>query len=512
MTHLDLQAFFAQEAWLLRLARRLVHDDAAAQDLVQETWLATLRCPPRDRSQPRAWLAVVAKRLAAGQRRRRRPVEDIAVRECASEVVGPDWAEIRFETGTQLRHAVESLAPKLRRVVILRFQESLSTPEIARLIGVSERTVGGRLKRALEQIRYRLDSEVEGCDLDGPCWAILLAPLLRPSDLTLGPVALPASDGGSSLSAATGSLPAGSSIGVYAGICLLLAAGAVGIQRAFHSDPVQPATPALRLSTAETPPLGSSLLDRAPVQEPLLPVDSESAERGAATSTRPSLTPGKVSAAGSGSSGPVPPVGALTGDLWINGRPAEGWGISSSLAVVGGSYRQLPPGVTPLARDGSFSLSLPEQARCLVFLNHLRSSPNDWIPQPYNQASALYSFWQEVGSDSPPPLHLRIRTGKLRILLPGAPAGPPRGTTPPGNDRGLPDCDGEGGGSREFALLYRGPQFAAEAYACALADTTEVLFVDVPMGRVQLELGGELLQECDVYAGETTVVDLRSRD
>src|SRR5688572_8917423 len=60
--------------WVRRLARSLAGDDATADDLVQETWIAASRRPP-DLDRPvRPWLAVVVrnlflKRLAHERRR-----------------------------------------------------------------------------------------------------------------------------------------------------------------------------------------------------------------------------------------------------------------------------------------------------------------------------------------------------------------------------------------------------------------------------------------------------------
>src|SRR5689334_11275871 len=59
----------AHAGWANELAAALVSDPATRDDLVQETWLAALKHPPRDEGSPRAWLARVMTNLARNRRR-----------------------------------------------------------------------------------------------------------------------------------------------------------------------------------------------------------------------------------------------------------------------------------------------------------------------------------------------------------------------------------------------------------------------------------------------------------
>ena len=45
---LDLEALFAEEGYVRRLARGLLLDDHAVDDVVQQTWVAALRHPPTE--------------------------------------------------------------------------------------------------------------------------------------------------------------------------------------------------------------------------------------------------------------------------------------------------------------------------------------------------------------------------------------------------------------------------------------------------------------------------------
>src|SRR5690242_5909549 len=85
----SLEALMAHATWARALARRLVGDPDAADDLVQETLVATWRHPPALDRPLRPWLATVLRNLA---RARRRGAARAARREAA---VAPEAAEAR---------------------------------------------------------------------------------------------------------------------------------------------------------------------------------------------------------------------------------------------------------------------------------------------------------------------------------------------------------------------------------------------------------------------------------
>ena len=68
---IGIEELLGEAGWLRRLAASLVGDGAQADDLVQETWMAALRRPPRADGEPRPWLARVASNLARNARRDR---------------------------------------------------------------------------------------------------------------------------------------------------------------------------------------------------------------------------------------------------------------------------------------------------------------------------------------------------------------------------------------------------------------------------------------------------------
>ena len=68
-----LAALLSHAEFVRRLARSLLHDEAAAEDVVQETYLAALVRPPRvtGEATARAWLARVVRNLSSEVGRRR---------------------------------------------------------------------------------------------------------------------------------------------------------------------------------------------------------------------------------------------------------------------------------------------------------------------------------------------------------------------------------------------------------------------------------------------------------
>src|SRR5437868_11872520 len=79
----EIDALLAHRGLVQRIARALVGPGGAAEDVVQETWVAALRSGPREPTSLRPWLARVAERFGLAELRRgraRRRRETAAVR------------------------------------------------------------------------------------------------------------------------------------------------------------------------------------------------------------------------------------------------------------------------------------------------------------------------------------------------------------------------------------------------------------------------------------------------
>lgn len=79
----------------------------------------------------------------------------------------------RLELAQRLVAAVKALDEPYRTVVLLRWFDGLKPAAIARRTGAPVETVRTRLKRALEQLRWRLDEHHGG---ERATWGLLLLP------------------------------------------------------------------------------------------------------------------------------------------------------------------------------------------------------------------------------------------------------------------------------------------------------------------------------------------------
>ena len=149
----------AHRRFVRSLARSLVADASAADDLVQDTWVAALTRGPREGGSLRAWFATVLRRRAAESRRAgasRSRREEVAARgEALPSTL--DMVE-RAAVQRDLVQAVLDLDEPYRTTILWRFLEELPPREIARRAGVpvvpgSDGPVEDE-KRALEVARH----------------------------------------------------------------------------------------------------------------------------------------------------------------------------------------------------------------------------------------------------------------------------------------------------------------------------------------------------------------------
>jgi RNA polymerase sigma-70 factor (ECF subfamily) len=154
---------------LLQQARGLTRDSSAAEDLVSETLAEAWRSLVRYNETCRfsTWLFAILLHRYQKQVRSARsrpvllatlPLADADEHRQAQEnlpAAGPSPAEetMRRELAEQLRQAIHDLPAKHQQVLLLRFFEDASLPEIAALLDCSLGTVKSRLHYALEKLR-----------------------------------------------------------------------------------------------------------------------------------------------------------------------------------------------------------------------------------------------------------------------------------------------------------------------------------------------------------------------
>src|SRR6185369_2340502 len=117
----------------------LTRDEALADDLVQETWIAAMRRPPRMDEPVRPWLDQVLRNLvrmrARGEGRRDRR-EDGATRLAETHAPSSDELVEKVELGRIIVEEVLALDEPIRATVLLRFYDGLSAAQIAAKQGI----------------------------------------------------------------------------------------------------------------------------------------------------------------------------------------------------------------------------------------------------------------------------------------------------------------------------------------------------------------------------------------
>ena len=146
---------------VMGLARRMLRDQAAAEDLVHDVFLEVWqRAAEFDaaRGSVRAWLVVRA-RSRALDRLGRAARDAKAMDRIGLEVDGvaaTPGAQAAVD-GARMRNLVADLPAELRAVLDLAYFEGLSATESAERLGVPTGTVKSRLARALDQLRRAVD-------------------------------------------------------------------------------------------------------------------------------------------------------------------------------------------------------------------------------------------------------------------------------------------------------------------------------------------------------------------
>lgn len=171
------EPWLAHAGWMRTLARRLLADPADVDDVVQDASIAAWRQTESMAPQPRAlepWLARVVRNLARSRQRsrERRDAHEGARSPLAALPTAEQILE-RLDLQRILVEEVRALEEPLRSTIVLRFFEERTSASIAEASGIPEGTVRWRVKRALAELRARLDRRLGGRDV----WSAMLLPI-----------------------------------------------------------------------------------------------------------------------------------------------------------------------------------------------------------------------------------------------------------------------------------------------------------------------------------------------
>ncbi|MEX5667175.1 sigma-70 family RNA polymerase sigma factor [Pseudomonas neuropathica] len=141
--------FRAHYRWLCAYLRGHLHDAAGSEDIAAETFAQLLEAPAlRAIREPRALLTTIAQRLLYQRWRRgdleRRHRQQLAV----DYAVSPEDLVTLSQTLNRLDHSLQRLPDKVRTTFLLARIDSLTYPQIAAELGISQRSVSEYMSRS----------------------------------------------------------------------------------------------------------------------------------------------------------------------------------------------------------------------------------------------------------------------------------------------------------------------------------------------------------------------------
>jgi len=169
------EQLMAEMAWVRRLARALLRDPAAAEDIAQDTWIVAQEQQPDTDRPLRPWLARVVGNLVHTRKRAqaRRHAREVAVDDARTVLTPAELVE-RVELQRVVAEEVLALGEPYRSTVLLHFFEGISSGELAQRLGIPAGTVRRRLKVGLDQLREALRRRKDPPERG---WLAALAPI-----------------------------------------------------------------------------------------------------------------------------------------------------------------------------------------------------------------------------------------------------------------------------------------------------------------------------------------------
>jgi len=152
----------AQRPALVRAARKILRDDAEAEDVVQETLAATWqRLPTVSRRKLKAYLFRAVQFNALKQRaRRRRHVSLDAAPEQAGTQVDVETSETIDPLA--LEQALEGLPATQQAILRMKYYVGMTFREIGEVLSISANTAASRCRYALAALRRTLRGKRTG--------------------------------------------------------------------------------------------------------------------------------------------------------------------------------------------------------------------------------------------------------------------------------------------------------------------------------------------------------------
>lgn len=142
------------------VSRRCGGERQVAEDITQEAWLRAVREWRRTGlpDVPLAWLTTVSRNLLLNQVRRRAPLPiDVVAPEIILAALERDATDDSAEVAAAVTDALTRIPPEEAQLLEAFHFERLRVARLAEVMGITERAVEGRLRRARERLRRELE-------------------------------------------------------------------------------------------------------------------------------------------------------------------------------------------------------------------------------------------------------------------------------------------------------------------------------------------------------------------
>jgi RNA polymerase sigma-70 factor (ECF subfamily) len=141
---------------VFRFLVRLVHNDALAEELLNDVFIAVWRHAGqfRGRSRVSTWILAIArqKALSVLARRTEEELDEVALRSIEDPTDDPEAALWKAERNKLMRDCLEQLSPAHREVVDLVYYHERTTGEVAQILAIPQGTVKTRMFHARKRL------------------------------------------------------------------------------------------------------------------------------------------------------------------------------------------------------------------------------------------------------------------------------------------------------------------------------------------------------------------------
>ena len=138
-----------------RVVRTIVRDEAQALDVSQDALLKIARTV-REPADPDAWAITVARNAARDALRRKTRRREVEIENDIVDERRPETAALREESRERVARALEALPAAARNILLLKFRDGRSGPELAAHLNVSLEAAWQQVSRAMKLLKTQL--------------------------------------------------------------------------------------------------------------------------------------------------------------------------------------------------------------------------------------------------------------------------------------------------------------------------------------------------------------------